>query len=243
MKRSFSKSGFSAVAIVAIVLAAVAFIGLVVWSLMDKKANEVDYTVYDFNSIISGNEDNGNIADHVKGDADAPVVLFEYADFQCPGCASTNPRVNKLIEEYDGDLAVVYRNYLLSYHQNGTAAASAAEAAGLQGYWEEYANMLFTNQANWEDIEADEREDVFSSLFETVSDGKGDLEKFKADMKSKEVAKKISFDMGIGKKIDLPGTPAFYLDGEWIDLSDAKTEDDFYNTIRKKVNAKLEAQK
>jgi len=236
-----TKSGFSKVALVAIILAAIAFIGLVAWSLMDKKANEVNFTNYDFNSIIASNDDNGNIADHVKGDKDAPVVLFEYADFQCPGCASTNPRVNKLLEEYKGKLAVVYRNYLLSYHQNGTAAASAAEAAGLQGYWKEYADMLFANQSNWEDIEADERETTFTSLFEAVSGGKGDVAKFKEDMKSKAVAKKIAFDMGIGKKIDIPGTPAFYIDGEWIDLSSAKTEDDFYNTMRKKINAKLEA--
>ena len=177
-----TKSGFSKVALVAIILAAIAFIGLVAWSLMDKKANEVNFTNYDFNSIIAGNDDNGNIADHVKGDKNAPVVLFEYADFQCPGCASTNPRVNKLLEEYDGKLAVVYRNYLLSYHQNGTAAASAAEAAGLQGYWKEYADMLFANQSNWEDIEADQREATFTSLFEAVSEGKGDVAKFKEDM-------------------------------------------------------------
>lgn len=243
MKRSFSKSGFSVLGVIAAVLALAVLIGLATWSLMDKKANEVDYNKYDFNSIISGNDDNGGIGDHVKGDKNAPVIIVEYADFQCPGCASVNPRVNKLVEEYKGKLAVVYRNYLLSYHQNGTAAASAAEAAGLQGYWKEYTDMLFANQSNWEDIEADEREMTFSSLFEGVSDGQGDVDKFKADMKSKEVSKKISFDMGIGKKVDLPGTPAFYLDGEYIDLSSGKTEEDFYNTMRKKIDAKLKAQK
>ncbi len=242
MKRSFSKSGFSVLGVIAAVLALAVLIGLATWSLMDKKANEVDYSKYDFNSIISGNDDNGGIGDHVKGDKNAPVIIVEYADFQCPGCASVNPRVNKLVEEYKGKLAVVYRNYLLSYHQNGTAAASAAEAAGLQGYWKEYTDMLFANQSNWEDIDADEREMTFSSLFEGVSDGQGDVDKFKADMKSKEVSKKISFDMGIGKKVDLPGTPAFYLDGEYIDLSSGKTEEDFYNTMRKKIDAKLKAQ-
>ena len=133
MKKSFSRSGFSKVAIVSIILGTGALISMVVVALNYKKENEVDYSKYNFNEIIEGTEDNGNISDHIKGDANAPVKLFEYADYQCPGCATTNPRLNKLVEEYDGKLAVVYRNFLLSYHQNGTAAASAAEAAALQG--------------------------------------------------------------------------------------------------------------
>lgn len=242
MERSFSKSGFSKIGIAIIAVLVVLFAGLLTWSLSNKKANEVDYSKYDFNSYIGASEDNGNIADHVKGSKDAPVLIFEYADYQCPGCATVNPRVNKLVEEYDGKVGVVYRNFLLSYHKNGTAAASAAEAAGLQGYWKEYADKLFANQSTWEYASADERTDLFVDLFEDVTDGKGDVEKFKSDMASKEVAKKIDFDMGIGKKIEIPGTPALYLDGEWLDFSEANTEEKFLNFMRERIDAKLKSQ-
>ncbi|MBR2989500.1 thioredoxin domain-containing protein [Candidatus Saccharibacteria bacterium] len=190
-------------------------------------------------TIIPANEDNGGIGDHVKGPADAPVVMFEYADYQCSGCATANPRVNKLVEEYDGKLAVVYRNFLLSYHQNGTAAASAAEAAGLQGYWKEYADLLFANQSVWASASGDTRTDLFVDLFNAASDGAGDVAKFKSDMNSSEVKKKINFDMGLGQSLDIPGTPSFYIDGERIDMSEISGEDGFLKLLREKIDAKL----
>ncbi|MBQ6355020.1 thioredoxin domain-containing protein [Candidatus Saccharibacteria bacterium] len=237
-----SRFGFSKIAILAIIAGAGLLTAMITLALVHKKANEVDYDKYDANVVIEGTEDNGNIPDHIKGSADAPVKIFEYADYQCPGCATTNPRLNKLIEEYDGKLAVVYRNFLLSYHQNGTAAASAAEAAGLQGYWKPYADKLFANQSSWEYADASDRTDIFVDYFEKVSDGKGDVAKFKADMGSAEVKKKIDFDMGLGRKVDVPGTPALYIDGEWIDFSNHGTEEKFYELLRQKIDAKLNAE-
>lgn len=236
-----SRFGFSKVAIVAICAGVAAVFAMAIVALNVKKANEVDYSKYDINSVIAGNEDNGGISDHIKGSVDAPVKLFEYADYQCPGCATTNPRLNKLVDEYNGKVAVVYRNFLLSYHQNGTAAASAAEAAAIQGYWKPYADKLFANQSSWEYADVSDRTQIFIDYFEKVTDGKGDVEKFKSDMGSHEVKKKIDFDMGITKKLDVPGTPSIYLDGERIDFSEAGTEEKFLNLMRQKVDAKLKA--
>lgn len=214
------RKGFSAIGVVVGVVV-VALLVVATIAVIDGNNKAVDFNSYDFYSVIEPNKDNGNIGDHVKGDANAPVLIFEYADYQCPGCASINPKVNKAIEKADGKLAIVYRSYLLAYHQNGTAAASAAEAAGLQGYWKEYANKLFAEQAEWEGSTGSERTALFNKYFTEVTDGKGDLDKFNADIASDEVSKKISFDMGIGKRIDIPATPAFYVDGQWINWSDA----------------------
>lgn len=199
----------------------VAILGVATYAVIDGNNKATNFDEYDFYSVIEPSEANGNIGDHVKGDPNAPVLIFEYADYQCPGCASINPRVNKVIEQLDGKLAVVYRSFLLSYHQNGTAAASAAEAAGLQGYWREYADKLFSEQSEWEYANASERTELFNKYFEEVSGGKGDLEKFSKDIASEAVSKKISFDGGVGKRVDVQGTPAFYVDGQWINWGEA----------------------
>ena len=246
-------AGFSIVGVI-VGLAILAFLGIATYFIVDGNNKATNFNDYDFFSIIEPTKDNGEIGDHVKGSADAPVIIFEYADYQCPGCASINPRVNKAIEELDGKLAVVYRSFLLSYHQNGTAAASAAEAAGLQGYWKKYADKLFSEQAEWEYASPSERTELFNKYFEEVTDGKGDLAKFNEDLASEAVSKKISFDMGIGKRIDIQGTPAFYIDGqliEWgsagelvinektISWESARSGDEFIKLLKDIVAAKL----
>ena len=224
-------------AIVAILAIIALFVGIVIWRSIDKANSANNYSPYTY---ISANADNGEIADHVKGDiGKAKVVIFEFADFQCSACALHNPRINKLLSEYGDDLAVVYRNYLISYHQNGTAAASAAEAAGLQGYWKEYADKLFTNQAIWSSASGDERTQIFVDLFNSITGGKGDEAKFRNDMKSEAVKKKISFDMELGNRTNIEGTPTFYLNGEKIDFSGAKGEEGFLNVFREKIDEAL----
>lgn len=247
------KKGFSVVGAI-VGVAVVAFLAVATYLIIDGNSKATDFNAYDFYSVIGPTKDNGNIGDHVKGSADAPVLIFEYADYQCPGCASINPKVNKVIEKLDGKLAVVYRSFLLSYHQNGTAAASAAEAAGLQGYWKEYADKLFAEQSEWEYASASERTELFNKYFEEVTNGKGDLEKFNQDIASENVSKKISFDMGISKRIDVGGTPAFYVDGQLINWSgagevtingktiswdSARSGDDFTKLLKDIVAAKL----
>ena len=219
--------GFSKIGVAIAVVAVVAFIGIATFLVIDGNNKATNFDDYNFYSVIAPDVHNGNIGDHVKNDKDGsfsgePIYIFEYADFQCPGCASINPRVNQAIDESDGKLAVVYRNHLLSYHQNATAAASAAEAAGLQGYWKEYADKLFSSQSEWEYKSGSERTNLFEQYFTEVSKGKGDLEKFRRDISSDNVSKKISFDMGIGKRITIEGTPAFFVEGQFIPWSSSE---------------------
>ena len=79
-------------------LLVIAFGALVIFALKNKADSTADYNQYNADAFIAGNEYNGGIDDHVKGNKDADVLLVEYADYQCPGCASMNPRINKILE-------------------------------------------------------------------------------------------------------------------------------------------------
>lgn len=216
IKHGFAWGGvIAAVAVVAVVAIAVTLV-------VQANNKYAYYNDYDWYSVIEGNEHNGGLSDKVHGDIDKAVVtVVEFADYQCPGCASMNPYVEQAVEELGGDLAVIYRNYLLPYHLNGTAAASAAEAAAIQGYWEEFADLLFANQSEWENASSTERTEVFDEYFEQASNGKGDMDKFHADIASAEVSAKISFDQELGKIMGVAGTPAFFVNGQFIPWSDA----------------------
>lgn len=90
-------------------------------------------------------------SDHVLGSANAQVTLVEYSDFQCPFCDQLHPVLKQAVQEYQGKVRWVYRNFPLTMiHQNAQSAAVAAECAaelgGNDAYWK-MADMLFANQS------------------------------------------------------------------------------------------------
>lgn len=202
------------------------------------RADSIDYSQVDLNSILNNNPAAGNLPENIKGDPSAPVVIYEYADYQCSYCALMNPYINKIVEDYAGKVAVVFRTYVLTYHQNGVAAASAANAAAQQGYWAAYKDLLFANQDDWFYSDGDELQDQLETYFITVSSGKGDLAKFRADMASNAVAQKVAFDLGAGSKMEIGGTPWFFIDGEWIENNNM-TPAEYAQKLRSIIDVKL----
>ena len=79
----------------------------------------------DTNKYIAADSRNGDMGDNYEGNKDAKVIISEYADYQCPFCSTVFPYLSDIVKEYDGQVGLVFRSYILSYHQNGTAAASS----------------------------------------------------------------------------------------------------------------------
>lgn len=173
---------------------------------------KVDVSNIDVTKIQKASSINGNIAEHTSGKVDSKVILIEYGDYQCPGCASAFPIIKQVTEKYQDKIGFVFRNYpLYSSHPNAFAAASAAEAAGLQGkYWAMH-DALYSDQSGWENLTGQERTDYFVKAAQALGlDGK----KLESDLTNPSVKKKIDFDAALGKKVGLTGTPAFYINGE-----------------------------
>lgn len=89
--------------------------------------------------------------DHIVGSPDAPIVLVEYSDFQCPFCSRIHPDLKKIVEESEGQVAWVYRHYPLdSLHPEATPAALASECIAKQlgndGFWK-FADAMFADQS------------------------------------------------------------------------------------------------
>jgi protein-disulfide isomerase len=90
-------------------------------------------------------------SDHIVGSPSAPIVLIEYADFQCPFCSLIYPSLKNIVDNSNGQIAWVYREFpLTSIHPQAGPAASAAECIAAQlgnkGFWE-YADAVFNNQS------------------------------------------------------------------------------------------------
>lgn len=188
-------------------------VGLIGGLIFLQQRNQIDVSSVDTTKVQPASSESGIISEHVYGNANSKVLLVEYADFQCPGCNSSYPVTKKVIEKYKDKIGFIFRNYpLTSAHPNALAAAAAAESAGLQGkYWEMH-NSLFENRASWVELSGSTRTENFVKL---ASDIKGlNVEKFKADLENPNIRKKIDYDMALGKKDSVGGTPAMYINGK-----------------------------
>src|ERR1700737_2474995 len=79
----------------------------------------------------------------VRGRRDAPVVIVEFADYECPYCQRIHPELKKLFEEFGDEVAFAFKDFPLPNHSRAPKAAEAARCAGEQGKFWEYQEFLF----------------------------------------------------------------------------------------------------
>lgn len=154
---------------------------------------------------------------HTFGEGKSGVVLKEYADFQCPGCAGFYPIIKQIKEKYKDQITFQFVNFPLSQiHQNAQAAHRAAEAASNQGKFWEMHDLLFENQNTWKDSINTTRDfEAYASQLSL------DTTKFKFDFASSATNSTIQADIGTGQDLKVTGTPTFFLDGKKLEDSDA----------------------
>ena len=144
---------------------------------------------------------------HTQGDPQAPVKIVEFADFQCPACATAYPIVKNVLSQNQNKVYFVFRHYPLSSHKNAKVAARAAEAAANQDkFWQMY-DLLFENQKDW--AEASDAKDKFEEYAEKIG---LDLQKYNEDLAS--VDKAIEQDYADGNKVGVNSTPTFFINGQ-----------------------------
>lgn len=189
------------------------FVGLIIFS----NSTKIDIDSIDAYAVQTASKDNGNIADHVFGKNGSAVTLIEYADFQCPGCASISPTIQLVIELYKDQLQFIFRNYpIATLHPNAKAAAAAAEAAGLQNkYWEMH-NKIYAAQTDWDGLNITERTNFFVNF---AKDLNLDTTKFTTDMASTSVTSKINYDQALALKVGVDSTPTFFLNGNIMETA------------------------
>jgi|SaaInlStandDraft_4_1057021.scaffolds.fasta_scaffold16076_2 protein-disulfide isomerase len=147
--------------------------------------------------------------DAVKGDANAPVTIVEFSDYECPFCGKyVQETYPSIVNEYinTGKVKYVFRDFPLSFHQNAQKASEAAECAGEQGkYWEMH-DYLFANQ----DYLAVE------NLKGYAKDLGLDTAEFNDCLDSGKFADEVEADLLDGQAYGVSGTPAFFINGKLI---------------------------
>ena len=146
-----------------------------------------------------------------------------------------HPVLKQMHQEFGDRLFITFRNYpLVPPHNNAVPAASAAEAAGLQGknkFWEMHA-LIYESQDAWKNLP-----DV-RPLFETYAQKIGlDLERFKRDMAGEQVAQRIFLDGKRGRSLGVRGTPTVFLNGRELPFETVIAGEKLRAVIQNELNS------
>jgi protein-disulfide isomerase len=143
-----------------------------------------------------------------RGPEGGPVVVVEFADFECPFCQKMAPELDALWEKHKDKVLFVYKFMPLSMHPHSEIAARAAIAAQMQGKFWPMHHQLFANGQRLEQSDLD-----------TYAKAIGlDVDKFHADMKSPATTARLDADKKLADQLGVKGTPTIYIDGRSYDL-------------------------
>jgi protein-disulfide isomerase len=157
---------------------------------------------------------------HVLGPASAPAKLEEFGDFECPPCGLLHPILVEMKREFGDQLQITFREFpLTQLHPHALAAASSAEAAGVQGKFWEMHDLLYEHQKDWH--EAFDVRPIFEGYAKQIG---LDVERFKQDINENVVARRITADGSRGHAFGVKGTPTVFLNGKEVPFDQLPAE-------------------
>ncbi|MCU1235982.1 MAG: oxidoreductase [Candidatus Solibacter sp.] len=142
--------------------------------------------------------------DHYQGSLDAPVIMVEYGDYECPHCKAAYPNVKVIQTEFGDELCFVYRHFpLVEIHPQAEPAAEAAEVAGAQGHFWDMHDMLFENSPALEP----------PHLLTYAAHIGLDIPRFVRELRGHIYVSRVQEDIESGMLSGVSGTPTFFING------------------------------
>lgn len=142
------------------------------------------------------------------GNAQAPVTVVMFTDFQCPSCAAIHPSLERLVKESGDKVRLVTRDFPLSQHPEAFKAAEAAEVAREQGKYWEYVHILLRNQSA---LGVDKLKSYATELAL-------DRARFDSALDSGKFTEAVQRDVEEGIKLGINGTPTVFINGRRITM-------------------------
>lgn len=143
--------------------------------------------------------------DPALGPADAPVVIIEFSDYQCPYCKRWHDEVfERMLAEYGDVVRFVYRDFPLgSIHPFAAGAAEAANCANEQNAYWDYHQALFSYKYNLD----------HDSLLQYANDLGLDMTAFRECLESRRYRDEVQADYNAALQLGVNSTPTFFING------------------------------
>ena len=167
-----------------------------------------------------------------RGPLNAPVLIHEFADFQCPFCGRVEPTLAELEKAFPNQLRFVWHDLPLPFHEHAKPAAIAAREVRAQkgdaAFWKLH-DVLFHDQGVDGALTAD-------SLAKYGAEQKVDAARFSAAQSDGRYDALFEKDQAIASAAEIHGTPAFVINGFYV--SGAQPLSAFKRAVRRALQKK-----
>jgi protein-disulfide isomerase len=165
-----------------------------------------------------------------KGAASPVVTIVEFSDYECPHCKLMADVLKRLVERHSDKLRIIHKQFPLNSHANAPKASAAALAAGRQGKYWEYHDMVFAAQS-----ELQSAGDPVPLLERWAEQLGLNMQRFRTDMASPQIGAIIAQDRAEGEQASIEATPTLFLNG--VKILDARTEEDLVKLVEARLAA------
>ena len=149
------------------------------------------------------------------GREDAPVVLYEFADYQCPHCAEWVTFIEPLVKERlvnTGMVRYVYYEFPLDF-PHSFVTARAGRCANEQGKFWEYHDLVYARQQTWSPMGTN---DAVDFLVDLSAQAGLDEDQFDGCLRSDKYAREVTLTRQLGDQLGVGGTPTLFINGKRI---------------------------
>lgn len=145
---------------------------------------------------------------HATGDLQSPVTVVEFGDFECPMCGLAEKSFRQLMQQYNGQVRFVFRQFPLAQaHPQAEKAAEASECAAAQGKFWEARSYLYAHQ-----------QDLSVKALESFAAPLGLIPaQFNQCLESGAMAGRVQQDVGDGRALGVRATPTFFFGSQMLE--------------------------
>ncbi len=135
---------------------------------------------------------------------DAPVVVMEFADLECPACKRFNSRLEETVRDLHADVGLVMLHFPLPMHRFAKPAARALECASSMGAGAQFVDIAYAKQDSfglkpWTGYAQE------AGIEDTVA--------YSACVRDTTRIERVERGLRLGESLKLRGTPSVIING------------------------------
>src|SRR5579872_329795 len=161
-----------------------------------------------------------------KGPKDAPVMIVEFGDLQCPACKAAQPTIEALVAA-EPTARFVFQNFPLEIHNwaaKGAAYSDCVGRASTDAFWK-FISKTYETQS---DITAENADEKLTALADGAGVKGSDIAACAAKPETKT---RVNASIALGKSVDVGGTPTLYINGRKIVSLDPRMSDVYKSLV------------